>query len=944
MRGKLSARRPRFETLEPRMMLTGIPYGAHPQDTAEYLLGDVLVTVVLMESNGVKAPNTEDWTQNTIDAVKVKVQEGMQWWEDTLSNYGDWLDEPTPTPVHSLNFTFDFQYADQPVDTDYEPIAGVSNNYVYWVEDFLAYAGFATPASQDVDILNFNDFQRNSHGTDWAFTVFVVNDENDLDGRFETGGDFQRAFGFSGGRFFVSPAGRPASTFAHETGHIFYARDEYEHSVGSYTDHRGYYNSQNWNAWDNELPGFVQEPSLMASDSLLDAAYLAKISSESSLAMIGWQDSDGDGVFDVLDVPLTLTGNGFYNPATGLYRFIGHSSVQTLPNLNPSGRQNDITINEVSVAEYSLNDGATWQTAGEYHAYQADLDLKIPMSPGERILIRTRSVDAGTGLTVVTSDTTFEGSTDLPTFATDSGVQGYVWEDVNADGVWNPGERGIPGWNLELVDDQGQPLQLRQVLEPDDYDEGVPIGDVLDGVTLSAVGYLSANDSVGPIPASTASTGTSVFGFIVFGSVANWSSEWTTGVDLRIDFDEPTAAISIDAVGGNQEGYGRLEAYDAAGNLLERYTSGPLQNGTYETMTIERDAADVSYAIVKAHMRSSIRLDDLRVGPLAAMTTDKYGYYALGQLPSGSYHVKANPSEGWSVSTLSSEIQQVVILSDGSLQWTDGEERPSDFIGTLTNGETPWKNPRNPLDVDDDDIVVPLDALLIINELNVVGSHDLLPPSIDDSPPPYFDVSGDNVVSALDALMVINYLNSDKAAGNGESDGGLLSGGGGAAEGERDGLGTSLRASLETESSDQTVLTSDAARADTAQLFVGTASPRPAWADATAFRTKRADLTRQPLEGSKVNDALQGLWADNPWAGREDVGRDRPSPAREALSFGHVADPPQRQHDHPISIDARAHTWQQTGRGQLWDNWERTIHLIARQAAQDEAPDQTLPE
>ena len=94
------------------MMLTGIPYGAQPEDTAEYMLGDVLVTVVLMESNGVTDASTEDWTAGAIDAVKAKVQEGMQWWEDALANFGPWLQNPTPTPVHSLNFILDFQYAD----------------------------------------------------------------------------------------------------------------------------------------------------------------------------------------------------------------------------------------------------------------------------------------------------------------------------------------------------------------------------------------------------------------------------------------------------------------------------------------------------------------------------------------------------------------------------------------------------------------------------------------------------------------------------------------------------------------------------------------------------------------------------------------------------------------------------------------------------------------
>ena len=32
--------------MEPRTLLTGLPYGAHPQDTGEFMMGDVVATVV----------------------------------------------------------------------------------------------------------------------------------------------------------------------------------------------------------------------------------------------------------------------------------------------------------------------------------------------------------------------------------------------------------------------------------------------------------------------------------------------------------------------------------------------------------------------------------------------------------------------------------------------------------------------------------------------------------------------------------------------------------------------------------------------------------------------------------------------------------------------------------------------------------------------------------
>ncbi len=67
-------------------------------------------------------------------------------------------------------------------------------------------------------------------------------------------------------------------------------------------------------------------------------------------------------------------------------------------------------------------------------------------------------------------------------------------------------------------------------------------------------------------------------------------------------------------------------------------------------------------------------------------------------------------------------------------------------------------NGTNPLDVDSDGLVLPRDALLVINELNHVGSVRTM---TDTSSGRYYylDTSGDGHVLPRDALLVINYLN-----------------------------------------------------------------------------------------------------------------------------------------------------------------------------------------
>ena len=205
-----------FETLDDRLVLSASPYGAMIQDTGEYLLGSTVATVVLMESTG--TASTEDWTADGIAAVKAKIDESLQWWQHTIMGQ---------SAVHRLSFTTDYYYADNPVETTVEPIAEKSNVYTTWVNHFLDQAGVNTSDGISADVRKFNHSQRVQHNTDWGFTIFVVNDENDADGMFAEGGSFRRAFAFAGGRYMVVPANRPASSFAHELGHMFWAKDEY---------------------------------------------------------------------------------------------------------------------------------------------------------------------------------------------------------------------------------------------------------------------------------------------------------------------------------------------------------------------------------------------------------------------------------------------------------------------------------------------------------------------------------------------------------------------------------------------------------------------------------------------------------------------------------------------------------------------------------------------
>ncbi|MBC8355868.1 MAG: hypothetical protein H8E66_28155 [Planctomycetes bacterium] len=757
-----------FEPLEERITLSATPFGAQPNDTAEFLLGSVNVSVVLLESNSVLSadnptvgtPQEENWTQQSIDSVKQKVTDGLQWWVDTLAGITD---------KHQLTFNIDFTHADSPVSTRFEPITQPSTDYQFWVYDLLN-TEVNTTGSFTTDIKTFNNEEREANDTNWAFTIFVVNDENDADHRFATGG-LDRAFAFPGGLFLVTLASRPASTITHETGHIFWALDEYQGGGLGYTDSRGYYDTQNTNAWNNPTPGYVRNPSIMDRGScgegggLLCDAYQQHTSSDSSLEMLGWRDSDGDGIFDVLDVPHTLEGTGSYDPVTGTYRFVGESSVQTLPNLNPRSSslpteslQNDITINRISRVEYQIDEQG-WQTAATPDTYVATLDVNFAV-PSTANQVEIRTIDAVTGVT----SPVFLADLTRPASVPQTGITGFVFGDENSDGQIESGEGGLAGRTVRLVDASGQALSLQKGIEPDDYAANAVIGNVSPDATLTAIGTATSGGTVYARSVGQSSTGSQAFSACSFtgsgGACSIYQTEWTSRTrQLRIDIASPASTVSIDALSNNNDDYGRLAIYDANNNLLARYTTNALASGQIETMTLSRPTADIAYAIAGGHADTGVRLDNLRFGPQASTMTDEFGAYSLPSLDVGTYMVQVESLAG---SQATSPTTQTVALSANSPSAT----ADFGFVAFVS----PWQNQSNRFDVNNDGVVSPIDALQVINDLNARGSRTL---TVSDATPPFIDVDGDGHAAPIDVLQVINSieasLSEGEAMGGGES-------------------------------------------------------------------------------------------------------------------------------------------------------------------------------
>jgi hypothetical protein len=152
-------------------------------------------------------------------------------------------------------------------------------------------------------------------------------------------------------------------------------------------------------------------------------------------------------------------------------------------------------------------------------------------------------------------------------------------------------------------------------------------------------------------------------------------------------------------------------------------------------------------------------------------------FYKFGPTP-------GNPTPHWYRFLFNGTTGAQIFEDRIVLHLLDGQRGDNDLLANgvivdpgapaVDEREHPWQNPDLPVNVNDDNAVTPLDALLIITELNRGPLRNLpVPRPLPILAADFFDVSGDNVVAPLDALLVINDLNNNgprvvNGAGEGE--------------------------------------------------------------------------------------------------------------------------------------------------------------------------------
>ncbi len=379
-------------------------------ETSEYLIGDVAVGVIFLESDGTIDPSTEDWTSYEESRVLSEIQVALDWWS-------------SENPSADVTFTLESYLR---VPTSYEPINRPSGDQGLWISEAMSYLGYLDPI-YFLQVRDYINDLRNYAETDWAFAMFIVDSSNDPDNKFT---DDKFAYAYLGGPFMVMTYDNNGwginnmdRVTAHEIGHIFYATDEYDDTP----QRSGYLN-----VWDVDDSGALMDSNTW---------WL----STGTMGQIGWRDTDGDGIQDIVDTFPDSTLNPYLPDPSHNFTltYTGSVTVNPYPNENPLGPGEDVTINTITNVQFRI-DNAAWLDANSTDGFfdEATEDFTFttpPLSLGPHT-IETRGINSvGNAETSYSSDVvTIIGDSTPPTTSQDY------------DGLWQTTNFTI---NLTAVDD-----------------------------------------------------------------------------------------------------------------------------------------------------------------------------------------------------------------------------------------------------------------------------------------------------------------------------------------------------------------------------------------------------------------------------------------------------------------------------------------------------------
>jgi Putative Ig domain len=201
--------------------IMGIQSSVTPQyfNNSDVMDGTVAVAVFLVESAGGVDPNVYSWSQSDQDLARSQVIDGLNWWVDQSRAFN--LGRP-------LQFTPVFFDASHPASqVPWEPVLRPGTDAAAWVNQIMVNLG-ASGGNVFERVAAFDRVIRDQNRANWAYSMFIAYNPTGARTSFSDG---QASWAYIGGPYIVSlfhSFGWPLSRItSHETGHIFYACDEY---------------------------------------------------------------------------------------------------------------------------------------------------------------------------------------------------------------------------------------------------------------------------------------------------------------------------------------------------------------------------------------------------------------------------------------------------------------------------------------------------------------------------------------------------------------------------------------------------------------------------------------------------------------------------------------------------------------------------------------------
>ncbi len=334
--------------------------------TSTFLVGTVSVGIIFVNTE-VDDP-IGSWHDKAKEEISRQIYDGLDWWAQAGG--------------YHANLTWIYDVAQS--TTKYEPMQLRKEDCVLWVNDCMTQIGY----SNGEDYLRVrayaNDLRR-KYLTDWSFVIFVLDGSNDEDGYFadESG----TAWAYIGGPYMVIPnkcAGWGANSIwkiiAHETGHIFNAKDEYNTKLRT---HR--------------LSGVSLASSPGSANDLCMMKTNDPLLCEFTRREIGWIDDDHDGVFD----PIEFGGITHFQKLTGKQLFSVKEKVVFYESFSRKSGWFEDSNNYVSNGAYRMYDsiyGSSSWLEKNYHDFTASVKtqwIQGSTASGYGLMVRAKTATDG---------------------------------------------------------------------------------------------------------------------------------------------------------------------------------------------------------------------------------------------------------------------------------------------------------------------------------------------------------------------------------------------------------------------------------------------------------------------------------------------------------------------------------------------------------------------